>query len=231
MKKSASLQASRSRPPSTNWTLPSPLKRKKNLVPRRQPLDDVEGSRPALRQFARWNQRIIADPYPSSHCAPQTIDHKKYGVNPLCVLEEAAAKMLCRNPVAPRVHPFMIGSSKNGENTLLVKERTAFVPSQGHYVTNRVVVTAQKRQELQPKRPSATCDDVEGATPRSYAARLEAQAQRARTPPSRRQRPDLFNVADIAGASPRSPSAGRVVTRRSAAAPSAHPSIYPSWWS
>ena len=70
------------------WSQPTSPSQRRQLFPvRKTQIDDIEGTRPALKKFSKWNQRIMPDPYPDRPAAPRMIDHKKYKKSPLYVTE------------------------------------------------------------------------------------------------------------------------------------------------
>lgn len=136
-----------------NWTLgkdDQPQKRTSTMgVQMERQRGTIEGSKPALTQFAARNQRIIADPYPGSHCYPREGRSSKLAVpqssvastrvtyNP--VLQQYQSRDVARTPAASRglastsccfgIDP-SIGSREWKSTQLNVGDITANTPTQ-----------------------------------------------------------------------------------------------------
>jgi hypothetical protein len=187
------------------WTLPreEAMKKSSKLVERPQ-LDDIEGTRTALKQFRRGNQRIVADPYPLSYHAPRqhtpTVGRHNVGDAPISFRDSPAA----RSHSGPRSAsgrplrfepPYYSNGAKR--DVPLAAERIFYDRSHGRYFSReeplREVGRKLAQLEWTPGRGLSARDwkatkldisDIEGARPRSQ------------TPPLR-NRPNRDSVRDI----------------------------------
>jgi hypothetical protein len=174
---------------------------------------DVRGSHPAIAKFSPSNRRIAADPYPWRNSAPRR-QGLLAGVGSGC-------------------HPY--GTTAVDPEAVVICSKRKYYCDQ--YITAHVIASraVERTPSVSPSRPTASpsrlaasparpasashCEDIFGASPSSYAARLSQRRLAHSRSPARENAVTLVNAQNSKHQNPAAAASGRPSTR-----------AMPAWW-